>query len=240
MGQRLDYLAREITAHWSQHYKDQYPLDEVAPLIAWPDNVTVIFCTTTFNRNFQIKKALPLNVRLTWPYPNIFHAVVDFNEGEVPPQVPTFLESVLYEAVKRGHICYGHARLPDGIFHCPLAKNTAHAFGAVIAEQNSIPKENVYLINLDNDNVLTPEFLRSACQIAQEQLHSADPGPGQRRSICCQWKNKEPGLTGRIGMPLTQWLAFGGYDEDLTGMGLLVGFCAFFSLPPCPVDDPSF
>ena len=40
-----------------------------------------------------------------------------------------------------------------------------------------------------------------------------------RREVLCQWNNKEPGLTGRIGMPWTEFLRFGGYDEDLLGMG---------------------
>ena len=86
-------------------------------MIDWPANVTIIFCTATFKRTFQIEKALPLNVRLTLPYANIFHAVVDFNEGEKP--LPAFLEGVMYGVMQRGHVCYGRARLPDGYFHCP-------------------------------------------------------------------------------------------------------------------------
>ena len=103
-----------------------------------------------------------------------------------------------------------------------------------IAEMNGIKIEELYLVNLDNDQVITPAFLNSVCLIAQEQLHG-DPG---RRAILCQWKSSEPGLTGRIGMPAKEWRNFGGYDQELTGMGLR--FCAFFPLPPCPVDDPSF
>ena len=103
-----------------------------------------------------------------------------------------------------------------------------------IAETNGIKIDDVYLVNLDNDNVITPAFLNSVCQIAQEQLHG-DPGSW---AILCQWTSPEPGLTGRIGMPATLWSKFGGYDQELTGMGLR--FCAFFLLPPCPVDDPSF
>ena len=86
-------------------------------MIDWPEDVTVIFCITTFKRDYQIELALPLNVRHTLPYKNIFHAVVDFNEREKP--LPAFLEGVMRLVMQRGHVCYGRARFPDGYFHCP-------------------------------------------------------------------------------------------------------------------------
>jgi len=221
-AESLAEISNQLTRTWSEHYREHLvdgPV-QVEPPEPWPDDTFVVFATTTYKRNFQITKMLPLNLRVTWPYRrNVVWAIADFNEDvEGPDTVATLLKTTLRDAVNHGHVCYAHATLPDGVFHCPLAKNTAHAMVQHIARENLFPLDKIFVVNIDNDNIITPRFLQSVAEVAVQQC-SCGNAPGRSGEILCQWKNSEPGLTGRIGMPWAVFCLFGGYDQELTGMG---------------------
>ena len=124
-------------------------------------------------REIKTKNADKLNtVTISTDSPNSYYLQFETHILVEAPfnVVPMFLKTQPGDAVAMGHISYGHATLPDGVFHCSLAKNTAHTMAFGIELHSAIPGNHVYVINIDDDNTITPRVLQSAREVATRQF----------------------------------------------------------------------
>ena len=78
--------------------------------------------------------------------------------------------------------------------------------------------DSSYLVNLDNDNVVTTQWLTDSVRAALETLPRAMRKPsfplGYGDVVATHWLSKQPGTFGRIGLSLNAFLAVGGYGYD--------------------------
>ncbi len=181
---------------------------------------SVALCVTTFKRNHQIMQALPVNLCVTLPHRDTFFwAVVDFNEDNA---LEEHIMQEYTEALRTQHLRYFRSVPRWRTFHCPTAKNTAHVAAARVA-----PDDNwLYCVNLDNDNIVTTQWLEDVRRAASAQLPAArreelhqwpleQPAP----TLFSHWHNNSPGTYGRMGLPYAVFSMLGGYDQTFKAMG---------------------
>ena len=168
---------------------------------------------------------LPVSLLATWPLRDegVFWAIVDFNEGS---DLQQWMIDTLGPALGVGHIRYYRVHEPWTSFHVMKAKNTAHV--AAASEAGGDRPGALYVVNVDNDNVLTCQWLRDARRAADAQVPAALRAvAGARRleefpslePLFTHWNNQNPGVFGRMGLPYTYFRYLGGYDESMEGMG---------------------
>ena len=104
---------------------------------------------------------------------------------------------------------------PLRYYDCSVAKNTAHM--ATQALTGKFPPECLYVVNVDNDNIITQQFCLDVLETALAELGAGIQQPSQR--VATQWNSKDLGTFGRIGMPWLTFLRVGGYDQGMKGMG---------------------
>ena len=206
----------------------------------------VVFCVSTFKRTFQVKKAFPPSVALTWGQrANVVWSIVDFNDSTVTGSDYHSSMNWFYNnmalPIKQRHVWWWQAKEPWEYFDCALAKNTSHMAGGAAAMLLGFPKHRIYVVNVDGDNVLTGKFVQDAIHRGREELDSLpvsfcsvkdDAAASRKEAIASEsfsgllahagshWHNKELGTFGRVGLPYILFLHSGGYDQDLKGMGV--------------------
>ncbi len=214
-------LAREVRDGWGWRFKDmvkdfhEQALSEPVP----PSNCAVALCVTTYMRTFQIKQMLPINLCFTWKHrANIFWIIADFN---MTNDVQDFmLDGLVQEAVLSGHVKYFRA-LEKFSWHASVAKNTSK-MAARLLTREGFPEENIYVVCLDNDNIVTSLFLDDIQRCAEfqcAQVRDHEIQGNMDKEVGGSWASGEPGTTGRIGCPLKVFMAMKGYDEDFLPMG---------------------
>ena len=197
-------------------------------------DMIVVLCVTTFKRTFQLTHALPANVAKTWAHfpSEIVWCIVDFNDPEGEDYLGPWFYGFMSFASCADHIFLCRPRKPWQCYECPVAKNTAHIAGAYVArELLGYPAHRVYLCNIDGDNLLTNVFLTALCERANLELSNL-PAPfrsansdatvtydGRFENTGTNWRCKEMGTCGRIGVPYVVFNFVGGYNEKLRGMG---------------------
>ena len=72
----------------------------------------------------------------------------------------------------QGHVFLWRADQPWQYFDCSTAKNTAHIYGVVAASRLGWRQRDVFVVNLDGDNVVSPQWMRHVEEVAQESLAS--------------------------------------------------------------------
>jgi hypothetical protein len=86
----------------------------------------------------------------------------------------------------------------------------------------------LYVVNVDNDNLLTDKWLEDAHGAAQDQLAhmrirrlASRDGLARMRKLplFSQWSSKNCGVTGRMGLPFKLFEELGGYDLKFLAMG---------------------
>ncbi|MCP4244939.1 MAG: hypothetical protein GY772_30735 [bacterium] len=169
-----------------------------------PRDVKVVFCTATLKRTYQLEKALPINLLLSWGCRReVAWVLADFNEDL---EVQQFLAEHCQLALRAGLLRY--FRMPENaapfFWHAPIAKNACHmcaveAFG-----------QDVLLCNWDGDNIVTPNFVRDLVARAPPIVRKPPSAIG------VSYRHpRAPSTTGRIACAAHTFVKLGGYDQDL-------------------------
>lgn len=184
------------------------------------DGPVVVFCVTSLGRTWQLLLTLPQNIVITLPFrKRIRWCIVDLNP-EADVEIATFMRGQLH--VAKHHVALFKA--PATEWHASKAKNTSHKLAHQFVLQTlgeSVAKDCV-CVNIDGDNILTPEFCRDILQRANRMVmrpledgSMAWPllsGLRYSRSGC-------PGVTGRVAIPWCAFVHINGYDEELLPSG---------------------
>jgi hypothetical protein len=182
----------------------------------------VIFCVTSFKREEQLKKALPLNLICLAPYRRFVKiALVTFGPDQ---ELHRWLRHHLQWAVDEGLLKLasgGEASstaLPAELgcwrqrngklfesWHASVAKNTSHLV-AMTGTNKDLSK--TLLINLDNDNLVGNSYLAAVVQAALSCKQSWHGGACP--AVTCGTGS----LTGRLAYWALDFIALGGYDQE--------------------------
>ena len=155
--------------------------------------VSVGLCVTSFNRLWQLRRALPLNLLHSWVHRKWVKVhVVDFGSTDGSLD---FLLRRCRAAIDAGLL---RVYLAKGLpyWHASTAKNTAHA----------VASEDI-LVNVDGDNLVGPGF---AADVARQFT--------QEGYTVLQYEGGE-GTCGRIACFRRDFHMLRGYDEDAYPMG---------------------
>ncbi len=219
-----DYLvpvATEVRNNWGWRFKDVVKdfKEQAHSEPMAPSSFAVALCVTTYMRTYQIKQMLPINVCCTWKHrANIFWIIADFNMTDDVQE--WLLEGPLQHVALCGHAKYFRALEPFS-WHASVAKNTSK-MAARVLEREGFAFEDIYVVCLDNDNIITPDFLDDIQRTAEQQctqLRGCEIQGRMDKEVGGSWASGEPGTTGRIGCPLKVFEAMKGYDEDFLPMG---------------------
>ncbi len=93
-------------------------------------------------------------------------------------------------------------------FSAPIAKNTSHNFALGSLSAKGYDPTRVFLMNLDADNVMSPQFVVGL-------LRQVRAGPQVACFIAC---GEDGGVTGRMGWWATTFAELGGYNEAMLPM----------------------
>lgn len=149
------------------------------------------FCTTCMGRLIHLRETLPHNLAAAQPYRDFVHFVLlDYNSRD---GLEEWLKANVWDETATGWLSVYSTKRP-AMFHPAHAKNVVHLLS---------PAE--ILVNLDADNFLSSEYL--------EFLF--DRFRRDRRQV---FYGRHSGQ-GRIAIDRREFLALGGYDEDLHGYG---------------------
>lgn len=147
------------------------------------------------NRRWQLERTLPANLEALRGTAH-FLAVVDYNSGDGAVALLRAHDG----AVAAGALTWFRTDEPTE-FHASRAKNAAHRL--------ALRRRPDVLFNLDADNFVTADTLRIV-----EQAFAGGAG------CLHEWTGQAwDGSFGRIALRAADWIALGGYDETLWGMG---------------------
>ena len=187
-----------------------------------PDLEQVIFCVTSFKREQQLKKALPLNLLCLAAHKRFVKVVVvTFGpDQELQRWLRHHLQWALDEGLLKlasggeasgtaspaelGSWSHRNGRLFES-WHASVAKNTSHLV-AMTGTNKDLSK--TLLINLDNDNLLGNSYLGAVVQTA---INCKKTWHGRAcPAVCCGTGS----LTGRLAYWALDFAAIGGYDQE--------------------------
>jgi hypothetical protein len=151
----------------------------------------ISFCTTCRNRLWQLRKTLPKNLdSIDFPQEIV---LVDYGSTD---GLSDWIWSNFKSYIDGKKLVFFEVK-NDVRWNVARAKNLAHRLAS-----------GKYLFNLDADNFVTSQDLKSIEKAIKLGLHSH------------QWSGDwGDGSFGRIGIPRELFLEIGGYDETLTAMG---------------------
>jgi hypothetical protein len=147
--------------------------------------VSISFCTTCRDRIEHLSQTFPTNASLLTS--GMEMVILDYG-SEWP------ITSLIRESARTGIKLFRIPRTPR--HRMAHAKNVAHRLST-----------GDFLVNLDADNILTPEYLRWL----QAAIHE-DPQP-------IVFTHAWGGGGGRIGLSRRAFISLGGYDERFDGWG---------------------
>lgn len=156
--------------------------------------IQITFCVHSYNRLWQLRETLPVNLATIAPYPSVGLEVSDFGstDGSI---------DFLFDAGGIEFDQHEPAKFESNGFHMSRSKNIAH---------RSAPWPDALLFNLDADNfigeALPPLLLKLLAGRPRVVLHNHE-------------HLDMPGTYGRIGMWREDFEALGGYDESFHPVG---------------------
>ena len=182
----------------------------------------VVFCISSYRREQQLKKALPLNLACLAPYRQQVRVVVVTFGPDVGLQ--EWLRSNLEWAVEEGllqlasggdasgtappaHVgSWSHRPgMLFGAWHASVAKNTSHLVALQTCKKDL---SKTLLINLDNDNLVGNSYLSASVEAAlscKRNWHG-----GACPAVSCGTGS----LTGRLAYWALDFCALYGYDQE--------------------------
>jgi len=164
-------------------------------------DVNIYLCVTTFKRTYQLKECLPQNVLLTWPYRSrVRWVVLDLNDGQEQEEVRTFIQDNFLVPIVVGHMVY--FRAPQPYWHASWAKNTSHS-----AAMTLMGDDNAVLVNCDNDNLLTRQFIDMLVEHAPKLI--VDPCSTGCLAML-RFSGADGGVTGRMALSARIFRMLGG------------------------------
>jgi len=173
-------------------------------------DVNIYLCVTTFKRTYQLKECLPQNVLLTWPYRSrVRWVVLDLNDGQEQEEVRTFIQDNFVVPIVAGHLVY--FRAPQPYWHASWAKNASHS-----AAMTLMGDDNAVLVNCDNDNLLTRQFIDMLVEHAPKLI--VDPCSTGCLAML-RFSGADGGVTGRMALSARMFRMLGGYDQTFWPMG---------------------
>ncbi len=179
----------------------------------------IALCVTTLGRNHQIMHVLPVNLLLLWRWRMVVSVVlVDFNPDQC---LEDYTMSSLAFAVDHRLLGYYRSdQLPH--WHASIAKNTSHMMGIDFnkvkfgnPEGLGRDDENLVLVNLDGDNVITNEWLQHLC-LWSGKLLGSNPEATMLHYHC--WTSGA-GSWGRMAVSSLLFCKIRGYDESFLPVG---------------------
>jgi hypothetical protein len=213
----------------------------------YPQNI-VWFVSTCLGRMHQAKLAMLVNCCLAWKWrKHLRIALVTFGEDEdlleLLKDLAFFREAGLLRVASGGSLGLTLAHegdpsqtagpqavptddedtAPRGwhvqpYWHASVCKNAAHMFALYAG--STVGETPYMLVNLDCDNLLTPEHISKCVHFMRTAREASAPsgtaaGPSMIwpffRSNCVGG----PGTTGRMGVLARDFLEMGGYDEEM-------------------------
>ena len=167
---------------------------------------TIYFCSTRFGRLCQLRRALPVNLLLLWPSRSCVTVVLTLFQAD--PEVHStmsWLRQICGVALQHGSFCIAMVRAEACKYYdSPAAKNTACR--AAIDLHPATPLSQKFLVNLDADNIMCPEFLQAV---------RAETDAKKLITVL----GADAGVSGRNVVSAEMWLHVGGYNQMLRGMG---------------------
>lgn len=152
----------------------------------------ISFCITCKDRLWQLRHTFPANLEAVAEDGRSELVLVNYNSSDgLDEWVSTF-----QSAVDAGVLRYVHER-SEPYFHCSKAKNLAH-----------LAATGTFVVNLDADNYIgdtIPVWRGLWAEHDRTLVHG----------FCGNYRD---GTFGRIGLPRADFMALGGYDEDMLPM----------------------
>lgn len=160
----------------------------------------ISFCTTVKNRTWQLKQTLPSNIKYINSFPNTKILILNYNTED---DLTDYLFSNFKKELENGKIEY--YILEDRLqgFDMSLAKNLIHLQA----------KEGV-VFNLDADNFINDLLIHELKTLPDNTILLP-----KQSSEYSHKHYKDTGRCGRLGMSFSTYLAIGGYDESIKGLG---------------------
>ena len=201
-----------------------------------PFSKHITFCSTSFKRGWQLKRALPANLLSLWPWRQSLRLCLVVFDSDEAPELMGWIRQHCAAALEVDLLVVATSALPNGHWHASIAKNVAHkvAMETYLAESKttadadqaagcSAPQrparanfvhtglalDALFIMNLDGDNLLGPRYVDALCSLLPSV--NADDSVGARRGA--------QGTTGRVGMWATHFIRMGGYDESYLPSG---------------------
>ena len=199
--------------------------EAAAPWKESEELLEVVFCITSFLREDQLKKSLPLN--LLWLAPFRKHVQIVLVTFGPDAKLQKWVRFHLRWALEQGFLRLASGGQAPGTaepaqtgrwierqgqafrsWHAAVAKNTSHVAAFQVASQDL---EKTLFVNLDNDNLLGFSYLKAVAESALECKRSWHGGacPG----VACG----SGSLTGRLAYWALDFAALGGYDQEEGG-----------------------
>ena len=190
----------------------QLESDARNPLVGWAsDHPRAHFCIPCLGRGYQLKEVLHWNLLCAQPYQGIMSFfLVIFNDDSRHGETRELLDWLLVyarEALQTGFLRVAVAQMQ--YWSAPEGKNIAHRFAMEATRGDSVPRDRVFLVNLDADNGFSHLF----CKGVLNDLRTCP-----RRTLV-QYRGLDGGVTGRMGYWASDFAQIGGYDEKLKGAG---------------------
>ena len=111
------------------------------------------------------------------------------------------------EAIESRFLVVGVSELDK--WNASVAKNSSHVFAINMESQQVTVSLPLYLINLDADNIMNPQWLRTMFQTVDAAVKDPD------LPKCHSWRGDDGGVTGRVGLFAQTFKLVNGYDESL-------------------------
>lgn len=189
---------------------------------------TISLVTSVYNRFWQLRETLPSNLRELSHREDTELVVVDFG-GSDSVDIYNFIESKFQLELSRGLLRYFTLASPWDRFHMARAKNTAllQARGDFIFSldaDNFVKSEDLNsfteILQLHRDGVIVHQTTNKQSPILNNLWKDYLPMPDREHQLPEATTIKWDGSSGRIGCSKDLIHALGGYNENLTLMGM--------------------
>jgi hypothetical protein len=152
----------------------------------------ISICTNCMNRLHDLMVTLPVNLYHNRSYPNVEFVLLNYNSQD---KMDDWVKDYMMPHIQAGTLVYVHTTEPK-YYDMSHSRNVSFkvASGDIV-------------LNVDADNFTGSGFAEMVNLLAELQPAKAVFGAAKE------------GMHGRIGFYKREWLALGGYDEDLTGYG---------------------